>query len=128
MSRLRRSRSGTKTTIILIFFFLLAGAGAALFFLFFEGERPLLAITSPDSYLGKNSIISIEASDAKSGIRQVKLQIRQGDIVKELYSEEIPRKGLTGTVGLPEKLVEIPFKASESGFKDGTAQVGNSRL
>lgn len=123
MSRLRRPRSGTNTTIILIFFFLLAGAGAALFFLFFEGERPRLAITSPDSFLGKNSIISIEASDAKSGIRQVKLQIRQGDIVKELYSEEFPRKGLTGTVGIPEKLVEIPFKASESGFKDGTAQV-----
>ncbi len=123
MTRLRRSRSSSKTAFFLIFFLVLAGSGAALFYLFFEGEKPQLVLESPQNYLGQNSTISVNSADAKSGLRQIRVKVIQGDLVKELYYEEFPRTGFTGMIGLQEKLVKIPFSPEESGFKDGAAQL-----
>jgi len=123
MSRLRRSRSKSKTTFFLILFLILAGFGGVCFILFFEGEKPQLILDSPQNYLGENSIISIKSADGKSGLRQIRVRISQGDLFKELYNEEFPRNDFTGMIGLPEKLVKIPFSAAESGFKDGPAQL-----
>jgi murein DD-endopeptidase MepM/ murein hydrolase activator NlpD len=102
---------------------LLAGSGAAAFFLFFEGEKPRLSLDSPQTYLGKNSIVEISAADAKSGLRQLNVKISQGEVVKELYLEQFPRKGFTGVVGEPRKSIKLPFNPAESGFKDGPAQI-----
>jgi hypothetical protein len=123
MSRLKHSRGRSKSTLLLILFFLLAGGGAAAFFLFFEGEKPRLALESPHAYLGKNSMVEISAADNKSGLRQLRAHIKQGEVVKELYLEQFPRKGFTGMVGEPQKTVKIPFNPAESGFKDGPAQL-----
>lgn len=99
------------------------GGGAAVFYLFFEGERPQLELTSPDQYLGKNSVIVFTSADRKSGIRNIGLKISQGDLVKELYREEFPRSGPTGMIGIPEKALQVPFNPAESGFKDGPARI-----
>ena len=123
MSRLKHSRGRSKSTLLLILFVLLAGGGAAAFFLFFEGEKPRLALDSPHAYLGKNSMVEISAADNKSGLRQLRAHIKQGEVVKELYLEQFPRKGFTGMVGEPQKIVKIPFNPAESGFKDGPAQL-----
>ena len=123
MSRLRHSRSRSKSTFILIFFFLIVGCGAAAFFLFFEGERPRLSLDSPDAYLGKNSMVEVSAADSKSGLRQLRVKISQGEVVKELYLEQFPRKGFTGVIGEPTKSVKIPFNPAEAGFKDGPALI-----
>jgi len=123
MSRFRRSRSGSKTTFLLILILLIAGAGGATFFLFFEGEQPQLTLVSPQTYLGKKSMIALSASDQKSGLRQIRARISQGDLVKELYIEEFPKTGLTGMVGTAEKSVKIAFNPKEYGFKDGEAQL-----
>ncbi|MBT8347135.1 MAG: M23 family metallopeptidase [Desulfofustis sp.] len=123
MSRLRHSKSRSKSTFLIFFFLLLTGCGAVVFFLFFEGEKPNLALDSPLTYLGKNSLVEISAADNKSGLRQLRVKISQGEVVKELYLEQFPRKGVTGVVGEPQKMVKIPFNPAESGFKDGPAQI-----
>lgn len=102
---------------------LIAGAGGAAFFLFFEGAKPQLKLVSPQKYLGKKSMIAVDAADQKSGLRHVRARISQGDVVKELYFEEFPRAGLTGMIGSAEKSVKIAFNPKESGFKDGDAQL-----
>ncbi|MEJ2056358.1 MAG: M23 family metallopeptidase [Desulfofustis sp.] len=108
---------------MLILLFLIAGGGGAIFFLFFEGEPPQLNLVSPQTYLGKKSMIALDAADQKSGLRQIRARISQGDLVKELYLEEFPRTGLTGMIGTPEKTVKIAFSPDESGFRDGEAQL-----
>ncbi len=123
MSRFRRSRSGAKTTLLLILVLLIAGGGGALFFLFFEGEQPRLSLVSPQTYLGKESTIALEATDQKSGLKQIRARISQGDLVKELYLEEFPKAGLTGMIGTAEKSVKIAFNPKESGFRDGEARL-----
>lgn len=123
MSRLGRSRSRSKSTFLLVFILLITGCGAAAFFLFFEGEKPLLTLDSPQTYLGKNSMVEISGSDGKSGLKQLRARISQGELVKELYLEEFPRTGFTGLIGQPQKTVKIPFTPAESGFKDGPAQI-----
>ncbi len=102
---------------------LCAGAGGAAFFLFFEGVKPELKLVSPQNYLGKKSMIAVDAADQKSGLRQLRARISQGDLVKELYLEEFPKTGLTGMIGSAEKSVKIAFNPKESGFKDGDAQL-----
>jgi murein DD-endopeptidase MepM/ murein hydrolase activator NlpD len=67
--------------------------------------------------------VEISAADNKSGLRQLRAHIKQGEVVKELYLEQFPRKGFTGMVGEPQKIVKIPFNPAESGFKDGPAQL-----
>lgn len=123
MSRLRHSRSRSKSTFFIFFILLLAGFGAAAFLLFFEGEKPQLTLEAPQNYLGKNSMVEISGADSKSGLRQLKARISQGEIVKELYLEEFPRRGFTGMIGEPEKKVKIPFNPADSGFKDGPAEL-----
>ncbi|MGI9535747.1 MAG: M23 family metallopeptidase [Desulfocapsaceae bacterium] len=123
MSRLRRSRGQSKSTFLLVFILFLAACGAAAFFLFFEGEKPQLTLDSPQTYLGKKSMVEISGSDTKSGLRQLRVRISQGELVKELYLEEFPRTGFTGMIGQPEKKVKIPFNPADSGFKDGPAQI-----
>ena len=123
MSRFRRSRSRSKSTLLVVLILLLIGCGGATFFLFFEGETPQLSLNSPEAFLGKNSLVEISGSDGKSGLRQIRVKISQGDITKELYFEEFPRSGFTGMIGQPDKTVKIPFSPAESGFKDGPAEI-----
>ena len=123
MSRFKRSRSRSKSTFLLVFILFLSGCAAATFFLFFEGEKPQLTLDSPHTYLGKKSMVAISGADGKSGLRQLRVRISQGELVKELYLEEFPRNGLTGMIGQPDKAVKIPFDPDESGFEDGTAQI-----
>lgn len=123
MSRFRHSRSRSKSTILVIFLLLIAACGGAAFFLFFEGEKPELTLGSPDNYLGKNSLVSIRGVDHQSGLRLVRVRIKQGELAKELYFEEFPRKGFTGLIGESEKNLKIPFNPAEAGFKDGPAQL-----
>ena len=123
MSRFKRSRSRSKTTFLFILLFIIIGGGGAAFFLFFEGEQPQLQLTSPQQYLGKNSVITFTAVDTKSGLRNISLKISQDSLIKELYREEFPRSGFTGIIGVPEKQVQVPFNAVENGFKDGPAQI-----
>lgn len=123
MSRLQHSRSRSKSTFFIFFLLLLIGCSATAFFLFFEGEKPRLALDSPQTYLGKQSMVEISGADGKSGLRQLRVRISQGELAKELYFEEFPRKGFTGMIGQPQKTVMIPFNPAESGFKDGPAQI-----
>ena len=102
---------------------LIAGCGGAAFFLFFEGEKPELTLESPDKYLGRNSLVSVRVADGQSGLRQIRARISQGELAKELYYEEFPRKGFTGRIGESDKGLKIPFNPAESGFKDGPAQI-----
>lgn len=123
MSRFKRSRSGSKNTLLFILLLILAGVCGAAFFLFFEGEAPQIAIDEPLDYLGQDAIISVSAADAKSGLRQLSLRITQGDLVKELFTEQFARNGLTGAVGLAEKQIKTTFQPKQAGFKDGPAQI-----
>jgi len=123
MSRFKRSRSRSKSTFFIIFLLLIIGGGAAAFFLFFEGGLPQVTLSSPEHYIGKNSLIMFDAADRKSGIREISLKITQGNLVKELYREQFPRTGFTGMIGVAEKQVKVPFNPAESGFKDGPASL-----
>ncbi|MEJ2136298.1 MAG: M23 family metallopeptidase [Desulfofustis sp.] len=123
MSRLRHSRSRSKSTFLLFFLLLLIGSGTAAFFLFFEGEKPKLTLDSPQTYLGTQSMVEISGTDGKSGLRHLRVRISQGEIAKELYVEEFPRNGFTGMIGQPQKTVKIPFNPADSGFQDGPAQI-----
>ena len=123
MSRFKRSRSGSKNTLLFILLLILAGGCGAVFFLFFEGEAPQIAIDEPLDYLGQDAIISVSAADAKSGLRHLSLRITQGDLVKELFTEQFARNGLTGAVGLAEKQIKTTFQPKQAGFKDGPAQI-----
>ncbi len=123
MSRFRRSRSRSATTALLVFLLIAAAGTAAAFLLFFEGETPQLSLDSPKNFVGNSSTLAISASDAKSGLRQIRARITQGELVKELYIEDFPRNGYTGMVGTPEKSAKIVFNPRESGFKDGDARL-----
>ncbi len=123
MSRFKKSRTGSRNTFIFILLLILAGGCGAAFFLFFEGEAPQVAIDEPAQYLGGDTMISVSAADAKSGLRQITLRLTQGDLVQELYSEEFARNGLSGAVGPLDKQLKTPFKAKQAGFQDGPAQI-----
>ncbi len=123
MTKLSNTRKRTTGTLFLILFILLSCAAGISFFLFFEGEHPVVTLASPQTYLGSDTVISFSAQDSKSGLRDLRLTVSQGDIQSELYSETFPRNGLIGVIGSPEKQDKVDFLPLKSGFKDGPALI-----
>jgi hypothetical protein len=118
--KIKQKRNGKPLEIVSIVALILCIAvGTASFILFFEGEKPTIKLVHPAEYIGKTDTIDIEAADGKSGLRQVDVVLRQGEIQKELFTKAYPRTRYTGQIGpLSEKLA-LPFDAAALGFKDG---------
>ncbi len=70
---------------------LIAGAGGYVFLTYFEGEKPLIVGDNLPKYIGKNTPISFEISDNKSGLRSIYIVISQNGKDKKIFTKEFPR-------------------------------------
>lgn len=126
----RRLKKKTKTSsvnplkFILIFFAaILVAAGVAGFILFFEGEKPSIALNNAPDHIGKLAKIGFSIADSGSGIKKILVTATQETATKELYSAENPRTGYIGRIGPAEDKREISFDPKKLGFKEGKIQL-----
>lgn len=121
---LGKRRSGSiGRTVLIVFTLLIAIAGTASFFLFFEGKKPSADLSGLPEYLARKDNLQITAQDDGNGIRRIEVAASQGGQSKQIYVEEIPRKGYVGLVGQGKFSKSILFDASKLGFTDGDVTI-----
>lgn len=109
--------------LLIVFIFLLAAAGGTGFVLFFEGEKPSVTIKDTPDQVGKLAKIRYAVTDARSGIKRIRVTATQAETTKELYAAENPRIGYLGKIGPAEDKREISFDPQKLGFKEGKIQL-----
>ena len=117
---LRKNASGLVATFFVILIVVLAGIGAVLFF---EGEKPQISLTDNPDFIGNSSEISFIAHDLKSGLRSVKVVIKQNSKEKEIFVNTYARSGYTGKIGPAEEKRTLLFEPRKAGFSDGPAEI-----
>ena len=123
MSRFSKSSKKSGITFFIFLFIILAGLSGAAVILFFEGEAPALSLNLPSNYIGSESTLVLVAQDRKSGLKELKLIITQGNKNLELFTSSYPRSGYTGVIGNPEEKKEITFNPQKAGLINGPAVI-----
>jgi murein DD-endopeptidase MepM/ murein hydrolase activator NlpD len=88
--------------------------GAAVFFFLFEGEDPSLSLSPEPRAIGKQTNFTLSATDGRSGLREVRVEVVQGGRTASVLTESYPRG-----VHKVEKAVEIV--PSSLGLQEGDA-------
>ena len=118
--KIKQNKAGKILQVIsLLAITLLFGLAALAFILFFEGGKPTIKLVHPENFISKTDSFTIETGDDKSGLRQIKVSVKQGTIEKELLEKSYPRAGYTGQIGPGSDKIDLPFDATALGFKDG---------
>lgn len=123
MSRFSKSSRKSRVTLFIFLFIILAGLSGAGVILFFEGEAPTLSLNLPSSYIGAESTIVLVAQDRKSGLKDLKLTITQGNKNLELFADTYPRSGYIGVIGATEETKEITLNPKKAGLINGPAVI-----
>ena len=116
----RRNAFRLSLTFFLILILVVAGIGAALFL---EGEKPQITLRDNPDFIGSSSEIGFSVTDLKSGLRSVKVVIKQTKKEKELFANTYPRTGYTGKIGPAEEKRTLLFEPRKAGFSDGPAEI-----
>ena len=90
------------------------GAGAWLA-LRMDGEPPAITFPKEVRALGKSTAWGFVAEDRKSGLRQVRAWVKQGEKTTPLFSEDYPGRGTN------RREVSLTLDPKALGLADGTA-------
>ncbi len=124
---MRLNKKSKNSGIGKFFLFLILGivvaGGAYVTLVFFENSPPTLQLTGDTEHIGKTADFSIIAGDDNSGLRSVRLTLRQDDKEYVLAEESFPRNGYTGRIGPASFSKEVTFDTEGKGISDGPAEL-----
>jgi murein DD-endopeptidase MepM/ murein hydrolase activator NlpD len=110
-----------KITIISIVILILSGVLIFAFIKFFEKEQPQIELTDDISVIGGDATISFLVRDRKSGLREIKAELVQGEKRITISERSFMRPNLLGGQGVKEVEEKIPVDTRALGFQDGPA-------
>jgi len=119
----RRKKKGSSFPFYLIIALLLAGAGGYVFLTFFEGEKPLIVGNDLPAYIGKKTNVTLTISDARSGLRSMKMVIIQNGKEKNLFTKDFPRKQNDGSGGTAKDEISFDIDTKALKLKEGEAVI-----
>jgi murein DD-endopeptidase MepM/ murein hydrolase activator NlpD len=97
-----------------------AGFGA---FTIFEMGKPTISMEEIPDYIGTDTTLEMIVSDAKSGIRNIHLAVKQGGQEKDVLYTDYPRQGYMGPAGPVEVKEKQTIDLKKLGLKEGAAEV-----
>ena len=117
-----------KATLLIIILVLGVVIISAAFIKLFERERPDIALRNDISILGPEATISFAVTDRQSGIREIKLLLKQGEKSAVIYHKSFPTRKML-LAGGPKQVEEnAPVNIRSLSFQDGPAELEiNSR-
>lgn len=88
-----------------------------------EREAPSLSFEDELRYVGRETVLAFVAEDRKSGLRQVRVWVRQGPKVQEAFAEDFPSAGWRAKDGVKRREVSLNLSAEALGLSNGAATV-----
>jgi len=121
MMKLGKSKGTWKTTAALS---LVAVLTAGAFFLvhFYELERPMVVVETDVTLLGGKGEIAFEVTDAKTGLQEVTVSLRQDGKELTLFHRRFHKPGMFGA-GPRELRETIRYDVEDLGVTDGRADL-----
>jgi len=98
-------------------------AGGWLLIVKMEREEPALAFDGDLKFIGKTTDWSFTATDRKSGLRQVRVWVRQGPSLKPVLVEDFPSAGWRSSGGVHSHEATVTFDPRALALSDGAATV-----
>ena len=127
MAKQQIKKMGNNRKLLRPFFLLLlvallavAGFGALTIF---ESEKPVIAMGEIPEYIGTDTTLDLTLSDAKSGLRSIRIAIKQGNQEKEVLHTDYPRQGYWRKAGPTEVKEKQLVDLKKLGLKDGPAEI-----
>lgn len=87
----------------------------------YEGEKPTLKPDQLSPYIGRSQSITINASDAKSGLRRLWIAVLKDGKEVVLHDEMFPSAGLLKSGKRRETSASLQIEPEKLGFEDGEA-------
>lgn len=121
MANLWKWRWGGKGNLIFFVLAVLAGVGAFFWLgqVHLDQKPPWIDLQPPGEVVGSKTAFTLEVGDKESGLKEVRVTIKQGPLEKVLLTRRFPPGGTPG-----EKM-ELPFilEPQALGFKEGPARI-----
>ncbi len=122
LNRRYKKRSPGKS-IFLILILLLIGAGGYGYITYFEGEKPTINVNNLPDFIGKETKLSFDVADTKSGLRNINIRVIQGDREKEVFSKQYPSVSQSPSTSANKKTIEVDLNPKTLGLKEGKATI-----
>jgi murein DD-endopeptidase MepM/ murein hydrolase activator NlpD len=106
--------------LTLIFF---VGAGVWFLIVRMEREAPALSFDEDLKFIGKSTDWTFTAEDRKSGLRQIRVWVRQGPKMQVAFAEDLPSSDWRARGGERRKDVTVTFDPRSLGLAEGAATV-----
>jgi murein DD-endopeptidase MepM/ murein hydrolase activator NlpD len=118
---MKKDKKHTKLWLILIGCLIIVVPATWFLMVRLEGEAPKVEVELLSLYLGRSQDISISASDADSGLRQLWVGLLKDGKEIVLYDETFPSAGFFKGGTANDASVKIPVAPLDLGFSDGEA-------
>ncbi|MBU0729310.1 MAG: M23 family metallopeptidase [Proteobacteria bacterium] len=120
----KRIKAGSNfLQILLIVGLIVLGVAGFLLVKLYERERPQVTLLTDITRIGISREVSIVVTDAKSGISEMEITMKQGANKTKLYGKKFPKHSLFFNAG-PHRIEEVVMIAPrELGFDDGRAEI-----
>jgi murein DD-endopeptidase MepM/ murein hydrolase activator NlpD len=118
---MKKDKKHTKLWLILIGCLIIVVPAAWFLMVRLEGEAPKVEVELRSLSLGRSQDISISASDADSGLRQLWVGLLKDGKEVVLYDETFPSAGFFKGGTANDASVKIPVAPLDLGFSDGEA-------
>lgn len=119
----KKKGSSAGKFLLLAVIALIIGGGIYTAVVFFEKSAPLVELKGNTEFLGKDGSFILTAQDDNSGLRNLKLLIRQNDAEHVLLEKTFSRQGYTGQIGPASVEEKIDFSYDTSGLENGAAEI-----
>jgi len=112
-----------KKIFILLALLFIVGAGVWFLVVRMEREAPTLSFEEELKYIGKSTEWKFSARDRKSGLRQLRVWVRQGPEMVVAFAEDLPASDWRARGGEGSREVSLTFDPRALGLAEGAATV-----
>lgn len=110
-----------KSKVLLILFIIILVPLAWLGYTKFEGKPPTLKMVSDVKYIGKKTPLSIKIEDAESGIKKVKIDLKQNAKISDVFQKDFPSESWLVGGKIKQETINFDIQPSELGISNGNA-------
>ncbi|MBF0508180.1 MAG: M23 family metallopeptidase [Deltaproteobacteria bacterium] len=89
----------------------------------FSSDKPVIKFSKEISHVGRSSSVDLKVTGQKSGLKEIKVTLRQGKKEEVFFHENFPSKGFFKGSEVRDKEVTFKINSVEKGFEAGPAEL-----
>ncbi|MEN8141223.1 MAG: M23 family metallopeptidase [Thermodesulfobacteriota bacterium] len=121
-NRRARGDGGLKRLVVILLAIIIVASVGLLVYVM-EREEPTIAAPEVPELFGAETTMALQVMDGRSGLREVRVELSQGQRQVNVFLKKFPRATWVGRAGLDQLMAEVVIDAKKLGLADGPAQL-----